>query len=34
MNELNLGRLHEYPLVSVDVETTGLYWYKDKVFGE
>lgn len=33
MNELNLGRLHEYPLVSVDVETTGLYWYKDKVFG-
>lgn len=30
---LNLSRLDEYPLVSVDVETSGLYWYKDKMFG-
>lgn len=33
MSELNLGRLHEYPIVSIDTETTGLYWYKDKIFG-
>lgn len=30
---INLERLHEYPLVSIDTETTGLYWYKDRVFG-
>jgi DNA polymerase I-like protein with 3'-5' exonuclease and polymerase domains len=30
---LNLARLHEYQLVSIDTETTGLYWYKDKIFG-
>lgn len=33
MNTINLERLHEYPLVSIDVETTGLYWYKDQIFG-
>jgi DNA polymerase III epsilon subunit-like protein len=33
MSGLNLARLHEYPLVSIDTETTGLYWYKDKMFG-
>lgn len=31
--KLNLDRLAEYPLVSVDVETTGLHWYRDKTFG-
>jgi len=30
---LNLARLHEYPIVSIDTETTGLHWYKDDVFG-
>lgn len=31
---INLARLHEYPLVSVDVETSGVYWYRgDKMFG-
>lgn len=30
---LNLARLHEYPVVSVDCETTGLHWYKDTLFG-
>ena len=29
----NLNRLDEYPIVSVDVETTGTYWYRDSVFG-
>ena len=33
MSGLNLARLHEYPLVSIDTETTGLYWYKDRAFG-
>lgn len=31
--ELNLSRLSEYPLVSIDCETTGLHWYEDKAFG-
>lgn len=30
---LNLRRLSEYSVVSIDCETTGLYWYKDKLFG-
>lgn len=30
---INYNRLHEYPIVSADVETTGLHWYKDKLFG-
>lgn len=30
---LNLDRLDEYPLVSIDVETDGLYWYRNKLFG-
>jgi DNA polymerase I-like protein with 3'-5' exonuclease and polymerase domains len=30
---INLSRLAEYPIISVDVETTGLYWYKDELFG-
>lgn len=29
---LNLERLREYPVVSLDVETTGLHWYRDKAF--
>lgn len=33
MNTINLDRLDQYPLVSIDVETTGLYWYKDQIFG-
>ncbi len=33
MSELNLERLDEYPLVSIDTETTGLNWYKDTAFG-
>lgn len=31
--ELNLARLHEYPIVAADGETTGLHWYEDKMFG-
>lgn len=30
---LNLDRLSDYPLVCIDVETTGLHWYRDRVFG-
>jgi len=33
IKELNLSRLPDYPLVSVDVETTGLSWKKDRLFG-
>jgi len=33
MKAPNLARLDEYPLVSIDVETTGTYWYRDTVFG-
>lgn len=33
MAELNIGRLSEYKVVAPDVETTGLHWYTDKVFG-
>lgn len=33
MNTINLDRLDQYPLVSIDTETTGLYWYKDEIFG-
>lgn len=33
MNTINLDQLDQYPLVSIDVETTGLYWYKDHIFG-
>lgn len=29
---INLERLHEYPIVSADCETTGLHWYRDKAF--
>lgn len=29
----NLARLEEYEAVSIDVETTGRYWYRDTVFG-
>lgn len=29
----NLHRLEEYEQVSLDVETTGTYWYRDTVFG-
>lgn len=31
--ELNLSRLSEYPLISVDCETTGLHWYEHETFG-
>jgi len=31
--KLNLERLSDYPLVSIDTETTGLHWTKDEVFG-
>jgi DNA polymerase I-like protein with 3'-5' exonuclease and polymerase domains len=31
--QLDLSRLYTWPLVSVDVETTGLHWYRDQVFG-
>lgn len=30
---VNLARLREYPTVAIDVETTGKYWFKDKIFG-
>jgi DNA polymerase I-like protein with 3'-5' exonuclease and polymerase domains len=30
---INLTQLDKYPLVSVDLETTGLHWYRDKIFG-
>lgn len=30
---INLDRLEEYPIVSIDVETTGLHWYRDEMFG-
>jgi DNA polymerase I len=30
---INLERLRDYPVVAVDVETTGKYWYRDKMFG-
>lgn len=30
---LNIDRLSEYPVVAVDVETTGLRWYEDRMFG-
>lgn len=29
----NLDRFHEMPIKAADTETTGLYWYKDTVFG-
>ena len=28
-----LSELHRYPLVAVDVETTGTHWYRDRLFG-
>lgn len=31
--EFNLSRLGDFPIVSIDSETTGLYWYRDSVFG-
>lgn len=30
---IDLASLHRYPLVSVDVETTGTRWYTDRLFG-
>ena len=30
---LNLDGLHKWDIVSVDVETTGLHWYRDRMFG-
>lgn len=30
---INLARLHEYPIVGLDVETTGTHWYRDQMFG-
>lgn len=33
MSEINLSQLREYPIVALDVEATGLYWYRDKMFG-
>lgn len=30
---INLERLREYPVISVDMESTGLHWYRDKMFG-
>lgn len=30
---INLDQLAEYPVVAMDVETTGLYWYRDSLFG-
>lgn len=33
MKDLNLDRLAEYKVVSLDTETTGLHWYRDKMFG-
>lgn len=29
----SIAQLSLWPLVSVDVETTGLHWYRDKIFG-
>jgi DNA polymerase I-like protein with 3'-5' exonuclease and polymerase domains len=33
MNKSLLSELHRYPLVAVDVETTGTHWYRDRLFG-
>jgi DNA polymerase-1 len=30
---LNIERLDEYPVVSIDIESTGLHWHTDKLFG-
>lgn len=30
---INLERLREYPIVCPDTETTGLHWYRDRMFG-
>lgn len=30
---INIARLEDYPVVAADVETTGKYWYKDRMFG-
>lgn len=30
---LDIGQLHRFPLVAPDCETTGLHWYRDKMFG-
>lgn len=30
---INLEHLSRYDLVAIDVETTGLHWYRDKMFG-
>ena len=30
---VNLARLDEYPVVAVDIESSGLHWYRDKMFG-
>lgn len=29
----DLSKLHRFPVVSVDTETSGLHWYLDKLFG-
>ncbi len=29
----DLARLHEFQIVAPDVETDGLYWYRDRIFG-
>jgi DNA polymerase I-like protein with 3'-5' exonuclease and polymerase domains len=31
--EFDLSKLSRFPVVSIDTETTGLYWYRDNVFG-
>lgn len=31
--KINLEQLSSYPVVAVDCETTGLHWYRDKLFG-
>lgn len=31
--ELQLSELSRFPIVSPDTETTGIHWYRDKVFG-
>lgn len=31
--KLPLDRLHEFPVVCLDMESTGLHWYRDSMFG-
>jgi hypothetical protein len=30
---MRFPKISEFPLISLDTETTGLSWWKDKIFG-